>query len=84
MKKTCKVVDLDMKRELGEALFVCLHEDCFESFTTDIPKRKNVAENIVCPHCERNFFAYWVTYEDGDRLMVNWGTKKKRNISKRK
>lgn len=72
-----KIISLDTVRPKDWALYVCLHEDCFHSYSTDeLPRRKNAIKNTVCPKCSRDFFAYWVCNEEGDAFYVNYGKKK--------
>lgn len=71
------IVNLDSVRARDEALFVCLHEDCFKSFSLKLPRRKNAVEDVICPSCGRDFYMYWITVGEQEKLIVNFGKKRR-------
>lgn len=81
MQKTkTTVIDLDSARERDETIFLCLHEDCFTSFATETPRRKNLCNNVVCPKCGRNHFMYWLYAASQHIVHVHFGKKRKKRV----
>jgi hypothetical protein len=72
------IVDLDNMRPHDWAIFVCLYEDCFNTFQTEIPRRKSAITDTCCPKCGRNRIAYWIFDGKDHEFVVHFGRKRKR------
>jgi len=72
------VVDIDEKRPLDAALFMCLKEKCQHQEFVIIPKRVNALAGEKCPKCKGQFYQHVIVRDDCSEVFVQWPPPKKR------
>lgn len=66
-----KIVQFDDLLEHDDAIVSCLFNDCQHSWAITLPRRLNVAEELICPICHRDFFDIWLP--EVNKLITHYG-----------